>query len=284
MVRNTWLLSGIPRSGSSLCCRLAGDLPDTVALSEPLPSPLIPDATNQGDVCARIEAFAAQWRAGLLADRRAPSMLVDGRLDDAMVTDERLGEGLRQRQAQVGEVVINKPLSARFTLLIKHNAQFAALLPQLATAAPCLALVRNPLAVLASWQTVNLPVHRGRIPFGERYDEQLRRRLDNEPDVLHRQIAVLNWFFDRYRAHLESDRIVRYESLVASGGQALFRKIGHPDARPVPLENRNGNALYSDVEPDALLQALMKAGGAWSEFYSPADCERVAGMIARGGR
>ena len=26
----TWLLSGVPRSGTSLCCRLAGDLPDTV--------------------------------------------------------------------------------------------------------------------------------------------------------------------------------------------------------------------------------------------------------------
>ena len=32
----TWLLSGIPRSGTSLCCRLAGELTDTVALSEPI--------------------------------------------------------------------------------------------------------------------------------------------------------------------------------------------------------------------------------------------------------
>ena len=31
----TLLLGGIPRSGTSLCCRLAGEVPDTVALSEP---------------------------------------------------------------------------------------------------------------------------------------------------------------------------------------------------------------------------------------------------------
>ena len=28
----TWLLSGVPRSGTSLCCRLAGALPNPVAL------------------------------------------------------------------------------------------------------------------------------------------------------------------------------------------------------------------------------------------------------------
>ena len=35
-VPRTWLLSGVPRSGTSLCCRLAGALPDTVTLSEPI--------------------------------------------------------------------------------------------------------------------------------------------------------------------------------------------------------------------------------------------------------
>ena len=105
-----------------------------------------------------------------------------------------------------GEIAIDKPLSARFTLLIKHNALFAALLPRLTETFSCLALVRNPLSVLASWQTVDLPVHRGRIPAGEELDGDLHWALEREPEVLRRQLIVLDWFFGQFHAHLEPRR------------------------------------------------------------------------------
>ena len=79
------------------------------------------------------------------------------RMSPTMPPDARL----RRFRGEWGEIAIDKPLSARFTLLIKHNALFAALLPRLTESFPCLALVRNPLSVLASWQTVDLPVHPG---------------------------------------------------------------------------------------------------------------------------
>ena len=133
----------------------------------------------------------------------------------------------------MGRDAIDKPLSANFTLLIKHNALFAALLPRLTESFSCLALVRNPLSVLASWQTVDLPVHRGRIPAGEEIDRELHQALEREPEVLRRQLIVLDWFLGQFHAHLDSQDIVRYEDVVESGGAALFRRLGHADARPV---------------------------------------------------
>ena len=276
----TWLLSGIPRSGTSLCCRMAGELPDTVALSEPMRRELFAGIDTQSEACLRIEDFTRQARARILGEGRAQSIQRDGRLDDNMVAGEFSRDGLRTRNVSWGEIEVQKALRPEFKLLVKHNALFAALLPRLVRSFACLALVRNPLAVLASWQTVSLPVHDGRIPAGEQFDANLRDRLTAEPDVLRRQIIVLNWFFSGYLVHLERDNIIRYEDLVNSGGSVLFRLLGQAGAAPTSLENRNTNLLYQGAAPEVLLEALIEAGGAWSQFYDRAECERLADLIS----
>ena len=147
---------------------------------------------------------------------------------------------------------------------------------------PCLVLVRNPLSVLASWQTVDLPVHRGRIPAGEELDRDLHRALEREPEVLGRQLIVLDWFFGRFHAHLDPANILRYEDVVESGGRAMFHRLDHAGARPVELRSRNESALHDDVMIDALLARLPDTGGHWTRFYRREDCERVADGIRRG--
>ena len=278
----TWLLSGVPRSGTSLCCRLGGGLPDTVALSEPIRRKAFGGMDTPQRACARIGDFAEQARARILAERRASTVQVDGRLDDNRDASRHTDAGLRRLRSEWGEIAIDKPLSAHFTLLIKHNALFAALLPRLTESFSCLALVRNPLSVLASWQTVDLPVHRGRIPAGEELDRDLHRALEREPEVLARQLIVLDWFFGRFHAHLDPDNILRYEDVVESGGMALFRRLGHEDVRPSELRSRNDSTLYGGVMIDTLLKALLDRGGHWARFYGREDCERVADGIRRG--
>ena len=229
----TWLLSGIPRSGTSLCCRLAGALPDTVALAEPLRRREVFEGTDTPRAAgAFIGDFVEQTRAQIVMKRWAPTIQVGGCLDDNRAVSRYTATGLRQLRGEWGEIAIDKPLSDRFTLLIKHNALFAALLPWLTPSFSCVALVRNPLAVLASWQTVDLPVHRGHIPGGEQFDHHLHRALEQEPGVLQRQIVILDWFFARYQAYLTPGSIIRYEDLVDSGGLALFHLLGHSRASP----------------------------------------------------
>ena len=232
--------------------------------------------------CARIGDFAGQARAQILAERRAPSVQVGGRLDDNRTASRHTDTGLRRLRGERGEIAIDKPLSAHFTLLIKHNALFAALLPRLTESFSCLALVRNPLSVLASWQTVDLPVHRGRIPAGEELDGDLHRALEREPEVLGRQLIVLDWFFGQFHAHLDPENVIRYEDVVESGGMALFRRLGHAGARPAELTNRNHSALYDEAVIDTVLGALLDSGGHWTRFYSREDCERVADGIRCG--
>ena len=279
-----WLLSGIPRSGTSLSCRLAGDLPDTVALSEPFNvkafgSRMPRDPAGAGNY---ISDFVERVRNQILAERRAPSVRVANGLYDNIVASEPADSGLRQPRGEWGHITVGKPLSDSFALVIRDNAVFAALLPQLNAHFPCLAMVRNPMSVLASWQTVNLPVHRGRLPGAEPIDRDLHRTLEQEPNVLRRQIIVLNWLFGRFHTHLPPANIIRYEDLVDSGGAALFRRLGHPGAGPIDLKSRNSNPLYDRVPVDTLLKALLDAGGPWMHYYSPGDCEQAADRIRHG--
>ena len=279
MIPRTWLLSGVPRSGTSLCCRLADGAPDTVALSEPIDSGTFDGMEDAEEAGARIRDFAEATRRRILRERTARSVQVDGRLDDDRVTAARGAAGLRKPRGGPGTLRVEKPLSAGFKLLIKHNALFAALLGTLAQTFPVVALVRNPVAVLASWQTVDLPVQRGRVPAGERFDAGLRRRLDGESAALQRQLVVLDWFFARFRTHLPRERVLRYEDLVASGGRTLFRHLQADSVAPQTLRSRNANVLYESAMVDALLAAILEEDGAWRSHYSEADCREAAAAI-----
>ena len=280
----TWLLSGVPRSGTSLCCRLAGALPDTVALSEPIRRKAFGGMETPQGACARIGDFVEEARARILAERWVSSVQVEGRLDDnrsASRHTERACASSAARGAR-SPSTSRCPHASPCSLLVKHNALFAALLPRLTESFPCLALVRNSLSVLASWQTVDLPVHRGCIPAGEELDGELHRALEEEPEVLARQLIVLDWFFGQFHAHLDPESIIRYEDVVESGGVALFRRLGYAGARPVALKSGNDSALYDGAMIDTLLAALLDAGGHWTGYCSAEHCERVADGIRRG--
>ena len=278
------LLTGIPRAGTSLCCRLAGRLSNTVALSEPIKAKTFADTEDPAEACRRISRFMAQARQRILAEGRAESVHVQGNLDDDMVAATAPDAMLRHRRVQHGDIRIDKPLTPDFTLLVKHNALFTALLPRLAPHFACIGLVRNPVAALASWQTVDLPVHQGRVPAGERFAPDLGAALADQSDVLQRQIIVLNWFFQQYERHLPPAHIVRYEDVVTTDGAALYHALGNrPNEQPSEmLASRNANAAYgSDAEH--LLAALQRGGGAWQRFYTLEDCERAALAIRNRG-
>ena len=85
-----------------------------------------------------------------------------GPLYDNVVSRHKVAR-LRHPQSTRDEIAIDKPLSSRFTLVVEQNTLFAALLPQLTASFSCVALMRNPLAVPTSWQTVNLLINQGRL-------------------------------------------------------------------------------------------------------------------------
>lgn len=283
MSGRTLALTGVPRGGTTLACRLLGLCDQTVALFEPMEvGDLSPDDPQAA--LDTIAAFCDQARAQILQSGTAPSKQRGGRVPDNPFGDERLPDGRRRQQTTRGEIAVEPRPAPGFTLVIKHNAAFAALLPQLRERFQTRAIVRHPLSVLASWNSVDLPVSRGRIPAGERLDAALAAQLQAEPARLRRQLIVLEWFFARFATALAPAEVLRYEDIVATQGQALRASAGLSGRSDAQLTERNASAHYDRAQIAGLAEALLRQPGSWQRWYPPDSVAPLAQRMLQQAR
>ncbi len=273
------LLTGIPRSGTTLACWLLNHLPNAVALVEPpMGVRFWLGRWDRRQASASVRQFFMRVRKRIAARRPVPSFHIDGEVPANTVEERRMGVS-RRRLARPGKVLMAKRLSAHFWLIVKHPAPFTALLSELTGHFSIYALVRNPLAVLASWNSVPLPVNRGHVPAAEWFDPSLRKTLSRIADRWERQLALLEWFFEIYRRTLPKTAILRYEDIVASGGRALSVIVPEAAELNVPLPNRNTSPLYDVSLMCALGERLLKTDRSYWEFYSRESVERVIAEV-----
>lgn len=276
---NNVLITGTPRSGTTLTCHLLNKLPDTVALHEPMRVKAF-ESLGRDEIVEEIGRFCEEQRSSLRRRGRAISKNVDGVVPDNPIGEGRSEDGLRKRLVSKGEIVVDKPLSADFMLAIKHNSAFTAVLESLVGRFPVYGVIRNPLATLASWSSVEFSASSGYARAAERLDPDLKARLAAIADDLDRQICLLDWFHGRFRRHLAEDAILRYESVVATGGRALSKV--NPDAERLsePMESRNTNKLYDVGAMFRIGERLLASEGAFWEWYTKDSVAELLGELA----
>jgi len=270
------LITGTPRSGTTLLCSLLNKLPDTVALHEPMnvwEFPKCPDAAAIADV---IERFCNDTRKSLLEKGIAVSKHVGGLIPDNVAADQVNRSGTRLRHTEHGPVRIEKPLSENFALAIKHPVAFTALLGTLKDRFECVAIIRNPLSMLASWNSLAwLNVRNGHAPIGEKLDAQLQQELAAESDVFERQIHILEWFYKRFRQFLPDNAILKYEDVITSGGQQLANFFPRASSLHERLVSKNVNKFYDRPLMQELGEKLLRREGVIWDFYAKRDVEKL---------
>ena len=284
MNRTNVVLTGLPRSGTTLACRLLNTLPDTVALHEPIAPGKFAGMEDERAVLDGVERFFRRMRRMIRRQKVALSKNVGGKITDNAYEQERSGSGLRTqtggRRTEKGKVVVEKELNRGFLLVIKQPALFSALLPVLAQRFPCYAIVRNPLSVLASWNSVDHKVREGHSRGAELYDEGLRIELASKQDRFERQLILLSWWYERFYSTLDGNHIIRYEDIVASGGGALSAITPAAKMLHEPLSSQNLNALYDREEMLELGRTLLDQQGAYWYFYPRESVEELIEEIA----
>lgn len=272
---NNIILTGVPRSGTTLTCHLLNKIPNTVALHEPMDVGELAKYNNHSLACDRIGAFFEQMRRSILKSKKAVTKQVNGKVPDNPVASKYSASGLRASIASHTEIIIENKLETNFTLIIKHPSAFTALLDVLVVRFPVYAVIRNPLSILTSWNSVEFPVQTGHAPAAENLDIQLKKALTKIEDRIERQLYLLSWFFKRYEQLLPHDSIICYEHIVSSGGKALSVII--PDAKMLDekLESRNRNDLYDTKLMHLLGERLLKTDGAYWNFYSKGSIEML---------
>lgn len=294
------LLTGVPRSGTTLTCYLLNKLSDTVALNEPLPVRELGKPGDYDVIYSEIARHVAEIRRSLLESGTAISKHVDGCVPDdpfdstypnlvrrfvrPLLRWHAFGRGAgRGRRLRVtrGVIAVEKQLSSDFLLCVKHPAAFTALLAGLVDRFRCYAIIRNPLSVLASWNSCQMHMWNGHSPTAEYFDPGLGQALAQLDNRFDRQLHLLSWFFGKYNALLPPKNILRYEDIVASGGAALEIITARSTELNETLENRNANRLYDRQLARSLGIKLLQSDGPFWNFYSRDSIERVLGEITK---
>lgn len=283
------VLTGSPRSGTTLSCYLLNKVENTVALNEPIrPRRFVHLMPDTDAVADGIERYFRVTRREIRKERTATSKHVGGALTYATYGEPN-AEGMRESVLEKGEIAIDKQLQGGFFLVLKHPKMFTALLPTLIGRFPCYAIVRNPLAVLASRSSLgrDSAPPRGKPPAANAYaPEELKRGTTSAEqtasagrDVVKGRMHRISWAFERYMV-LPEDHVIRYEDIVASRGKALSRVI--PAARELdePLESKNLNELYDREKMLRIGEKLLESEGAYWHFYSRGEVEDLLSQLA----
>ena len=270
------LITGTPRSGTTLLCSLLNKLPDTVALHEPMNVWDFPNCRDASAVADVIEKFCSETRTSLHDHGYAMSKHVQGKIPDNVAANEVNQRGTRLRHTEHGRVVVDKPLTRNFSLALKHPVAFSALLETLTKRFECYAIIRNPLATLASWNSLAwLNVGKGHAPIGEKLDAGLQRQLAAEPDVIERQLLIMEWFYDRFRNFLPDKAMVKYEDVIESRGRELGKFFPGGNDLDENLSSKNVNKYYDREQMLELGRRLLQREGPIWHFYSRADVENL---------
>lgn len=274
------ILTGIPRSGTTLACYLLNKVPNVIALHEPLKTAgELTRLESNNLVCDTIMNSFTKTRKQILIHKTAISKNRHGRLIDNPFSNNPDKSGLRQKEVSRGEIVIDKKLSNNFFLIIKHTASFVALLPFLSKKFPCYAIIRNPLSILGSWNSIQFESLGGRSLTAEYFNPSLKSNLESIPDYRERQLYLIDWFFKQCQENLPTKNILRYEEIITSSGSNLARIVPQAQKLAEPLENKNLNSLYNRNVMYFLGNKLLNNNHAsfWS-FYTK---DEVKALMAR---
>ena len=273
------VLAGIPRSGTTLACVLLNQVPNTVALNEPFPMGGLVSQPNAHSQVEWLKNCFAETRDSLQKTGSAFCKAKDGQLRTNPFAEHPSGNGLRQDVFAKQLVFFPSPRSGDFTLVAKHPNAFTVLLPILSPHFECFAVVRNPLAVLLSWNCTDASWLDGHVPAAEQLDRGLREGLEKIESALDRQLFILSHYFLTIRQSLPGNRVVLYEDLILTGGGALFGIAPQAVDLRCALTNFNSNPAYDKSQVNRFARHLLERASSWAPFYIEGDIEALADSL-----
>ncbi len=258
------IITGVPRGGTTLASAIVDGLPDTVCLNEP--------GWHNAKVARTSDDFA-RWVANDFDTLRARLLkghpIPDRRAADNTAVTNYYTVDAGRNMANTFEIVpfVRTGLSQNFTLAIKHNGPYLAVLPQFVAMKrfKIVAIVRNPLEVIASWRRLSLPISRGQMPNATPFWPEMANIVAQEHDLLVRQVKMYDEMCRRVHSLKDHIHILPYETLV-SKPQLLAEYIGK-DAPPSDTLVEKLEREIPDSEKEQILSALTAHGTHYRTFF-----------------
>lgn len=262
-----YVITGIPRSGTTLATSLLGGQPGFFAIQEPLTQ------VEESAGCADGQAFA-RYLVGSFRDlgrrlARGEAISDRRREDGTPLTDYfQPGDGRSSCAVWTDTVVDPGTLTG---LCVKHNALYTATLDRIVETGffdAVVCLIRNPLDVIASWRSLSLPISQGRLPAGEKYCPVLRAIAASDRPVLEKQVRIYDYFLERYTSLAAGIRLFTYEGQIERGFTDVFAAVGLSFCQPGLVRKRHA----VDAEVAACVRAQARQPSSRIRDFYPEIC------------
>ena len=250
-----WLITGIPRSGTTLLTNLISQDQGFLCFSEPA---FIKNLKQQAGTAPELAALLAQKltdirsdiKAGIPVSMRVPKHSGD-QLDNYFKRQSTGGQNTTVKSSEHQDVTLPKSYHDR-TLVVKNNLLFTACLEDLSERFRVTAIVRNPISAIGSWNSLDIPVSRGQVVTAEQYNKRVKSVV-NSQELLKRQIQIYQWFCGEYIRLQQHIQIIRYEDLVEDPHNTL-QPCGLRLDPLLQLSSKNNSVHYDEAVTQQLMQ------------------------------
>lgn len=263
------LITGIPRSGTSLVSSLVAKNSDSVVFSEPdWLKEIRLESHNCKVFATNLSSMISILRSNVIngiplklkynkETLSIPSNYYLRNKSDNLIIDKK----------EI-EVVFDKHY-AHNPFYIKSNAQFTSCLNELiqTNKFKIFCIIRNPISCIMSWRSLNIPVSHGSMKVAEKYSNSFRDKTKNLQGLLRKQAAIIDWHYQIYTKYAEYIKIIKYEELV-SNTKTIIERITDSTALDIPeLKSKNKSSNYNLEEVSLIVNQLKKTGEFYKEFY-----------------
>ncbi|RDW16413.1 hypothetical protein CWR48_17385 [Oceanobacillus arenosus] len=209
------IVTGIPRSGTTLTTALIDGLSNSVCLSEPAwQARLFKETSNVNELVQQIEKDFVKTR-GRITNQE---LIDDRRHDDGLPLTNYINydkNGKVSKSKHANQFILHVD-NKDFLLGMKHNAHYTSILPHLVenNFFSVLATIRHPIPTILSWQKVNFPISKGRLPGAERFWPEIKKNSDSTDPLLVKQVKIYDLFCERYLSLADNITLLKYETIL----------------------------------------------------------------------
>jgi len=264
-MKKTVLITGIPRSGTSLLIKLLSEQHNTVCFSEPK---WLKEIRHDKQSC---EEFSKKLEEKIFNIRneikRGNPIELTTKKGSNKLPDNYYIKGANKIVNVKETRLVHVEHSKDLIVCVKSNTLFTVCLQQLIDKRPwkIISVVRNPLYVLLSWRSLDIPISKGLIKIGEIYSREIRE-IVKEKNLLIRQVKILDWFYKTY--FLYNKNTLKYEELVNDPQDIVNEILNSINCRAINLKTKNHEMNYSCKEKSEILRVLDAHAKHAKMFYS----------------
>ncbi len=263
------LISGIPRSGTTLLTSTLSSSSQVVVFSEPeWLKTLRTKAHDATSFTQQLTHQIAELRVSV--EKKHAIQLKSSHFQKGQPANYYI-------RGEQGKIISDKseystlldPGLYKAPFIIKSNAQFTACLKQLidTRAFKIHCIIRNPVAVVMSWRSLDIPVSHGNMKIAEKYSPEYLSFIKPAKTLLEKQVLMVDWYFSEFHKYQSEAHIIKYENMLNNMEQLLQEQFHIDDAKLPKTRNQNKSKHYDLSEANEIKACFLSLGVHYKYYY-----------------